>query len=127
MDVLIAELYGSQIAALDTAPDWAQSPFMDKETLSQLFKNAKSAKNEKTAKNSMVKRGDLASRVEYMLGEFSEIRCIISGSIRFGRAHVGSKLKDSQNRTTFLPSCSDGPDDPIGSPNSLLESLIIEL
>ena len=88
MDVLIAELYGSQIAALDTAPDWAQSPFMDKETLSQLFKNAKSAKNEKTAKNSMVKRGDLASRVEYMLGEFSEIRSIFFGSIRFGRSKL---------------------------------------
>ena len=84
MDVLIAELYGSQIAALDTAPDWAQSPFMDKETLSQLFKNAKSAKD----KNSMIKRGDLASRVEYMLGEFSEIRSILSGSVRFGRSKL---------------------------------------
>ena len=42
-------------------------------------------------------------------------------------AHVGSKLKDSQNRTTFLPSCSDDPRDPIGSTNSLLESLINEL
>ena len=90
MDVLIAELYGSQIAALDTAPDWAQSPFMDKETLSQLFKNAKSAKNEKTAKNqnSMVKRGDLASRVEYMLGEFPGIRSTLSRSIRFGRSKL---------------------------------------
>ena len=85
MDVLIAELYGSQIAALDTAPDWAQSPFMDKHTLAQLFKNAKSAKSSKN-QNPMVKRGDLASRVEYMLGEFSEIRSILSGSIRFGRS-----------------------------------------
>ena len=70
MDVLIAELYGNQIAELDNAPEWAQSPFLDKEVLAQLFKNAKSAKNSSNP-NSIVKRGDLASRLDYMLGELS--------------------------------------------------------
>ena len=63
MDLLVLELYGSQINELDNAPDWAQDPFIDKEILSQLFKNAKSAKN------SVTKRGNLSNRVETMLGE----------------------------------------------------------
>ena len=63
MDLLVLELYGSQIDKLDNAPDWAQDPFIDKEILSQLFKNAKSAKN------SVTKRGNLSNRVETMLGE----------------------------------------------------------
>ena len=63
MDLLVLELYGSQIDKLDNAPDWAQDPFIDKEILSQLFKNAKSAQN------SVNKRGNLSTRVENMLGE----------------------------------------------------------
>ena len=63
MDLLVLELYGSQINELDNAPDWAQDPFIDKEILSQLFKNAK------LAKNSVTKRGNLSTRVETMLGE----------------------------------------------------------
>ena len=66
MDLLVLELYGSQINQLDNAPDWAQDPFIDKEILSKLFKNAKSAKN------SLTKRGDLSTRVDNMLGELIE-------------------------------------------------------
>ena len=66
MDLLVLELYGSQIAGLDNAPDWAQDPYIDKEILSQLFKNAKSAKNQ-----TVNKRGDLSTRVENMLGELT--------------------------------------------------------
>ena len=76
MDLLILELYGSQIAGLDNAPDWAQDPYIDKEILSQLFKNAKSAKNQ-----TVNKRGDLSTRVDYMLGE-------LTGDELFRQIHV---------------------------------------